>query len=544
MEKLRVVRQAVVCLIIAVGALGQEAGAQGSHKLLGGPQGRVRSAKGEPLEGIMIQLISQKNAIRTTVYSNAEGRYEFPKLETNLYTLRIARPMEFRPYLKESVRIDGATQLEDIVLEQVADTEWLPPTQEIAAQLTGAEWLMNLPGTGEEKRMFINSCNWCHSYQQIFRSRHDEQGWRTIVTRMVTGAGSPLINVREQLREPLEQREKIVQFLARVRGPEAKDPPFHLLPGPRGPATRVVVTEYELPRLELAAHDVGGDSKGNIWYTPHRSSFVGKLDPKSGVVTEYHIPVIPGALPGTHSVWVDKNDVVWFSENWAHSLTKFDPRTERFTQVRVETDAPVNSPGFGNFGLAPDGSIWNTAGGAVLKIDPETGKIVKKYPFKRIRSTYDNLISQDGNFWAGGQWPGNLVGMLDIRTGLMWEAETHTPLSGPAKGAFDREGNAWLGGRAGALIRMDGKTHLAKEYYPPTPYVSFYEAMPDKNGEIWASELHAGRFGRFDPRTEQWIEYVLPEPFAHNRRTWIDNSTDPVTVWYADHEGYMVRLQP
>jgi hypothetical protein len=37
---------------------------------------------------------------------------------------------------------------------------------------------------------------------------------------------------------------------------------------------------------------------------------------------------------------------------------------------------------------------------------------------------------------------------------------------------------------------------------------------------------------------------MLPEPFGHNRRTWIDNSTDPVTAWYADHNGYMVRIQP
>jgi hypothetical protein len=26
--------------------------------------------------------------------------------------------------------------------------------------------------------------------------------------------------------------------------------------------------------------------------------------------------------------------------------------------------------------------------------------------------------------------------------------------------------------------------------------------------------------------------------------SWIDNSTDPVTVWYVDHEGWIVRIQP
>ena len=61
---------------------------------------------------------------------------------------------------------------------------------------------------------------------------------------------------------------------------------------------------------------------------------------------------------------------------------------------------------------------------------------------------------------------------------------------------------------------------------------------------MWAGELHGGRMVRFNPKTDRWIEYVLPEPYSHDRRTWIDNSTTPVTVWYVDHQGYIVRVQP
>src|SRR5947209_8696126 len=86
--------------------------AEAQKVTLGGPQGVVRSAKGDLLEGIMVQLIAEKNAIRTTVYSNADGRYEFPKLESGTYTLRIALPREFHPYVKEKVEIDGPTQFE------------------------------------------------------------------------------------------------------------------------------------------------------------------------------------------------------------------------------------------------------------------------------------------------------------------------------------------------------------------------------------------------------------------------------------------------
>jgi streptogramin lyase len=49
----------------------------------------------------------------------------------------------------------------------------------------------------------------------------------------------------------------------------------------RSAATRVVVTEYELPRVLLSAHDVSGDSKGKIWYSSHRTPYMGVLDPRT-----------------------------------------------------------------------------------------------------------------------------------------------------------------------------------------------------------------------------------------------------------------------
>src|SRR5262245_36373648 len=127
--------------------------AQSGHKLLGGPHGVVKSSKGDLLEGMMVQLVAHRNAVRTTVYSNAEGRYEFPKLDAGTYTLRIAQPREFRPFVKEKVLISGANELDEIVLTRITNGELLPHTPEIAAQMTGSEWLMSLSGTGEAQTL-------------------------------------------------------------------------------------------------------------------------------------------------------------------------------------------------------------------------------------------------------------------------------------------------------------------------------------------------------------------------------------------------------
>ena len=94
------------------------------------------------------------------------------------------------------------------------------------------------------------------------------------------------------------------------------------------------------------------------------------------------------------------------------------------------------------------------------------------------------------------------------------------------------------------LVSFDPKTLLMREYFPPIEYATMYEALPDKNGEIWTAPIQAGRMLRFNPSNDNWTTYPLPEPFSHDRRSWIDNSTNPVTVWFVDHNGWVVRIQP
>ena len=518
--------------------------AQADARLQGGPKGVVKSSKGELLEGMMVQLIAQKNAVRTTVYTNADGRYEFPALDAGTYTLRIALPREFKPFVKEQVEIKGPAALADITLEYVTDSDLLPPRPEIAAQMTGSEWLLSLSGTGEEKKLLTSNCNWCHSYQQIFRNHYDEAGWGKIVYRMTHGAGSPLININERGRWDGNEEARLVKWLARVRGPDSKDPSFVTLPRPQGRQTRVVITEYELPRLETATHDVSGDSKGNLWYSTHRSSYVGRLDPRTGAVKEFHVPPVgEGVLPGTHWIYVDKNDIVWGSENWAHNIWRLDPKTEQFTRIPWKVREPANTPMGGNYAVDPEGFIWKARERKVSKVAALTGEPVIGYVLKKFAGTYGSAMSRDGRYFGGGAWPRDGVVVVDTKTAEVFEPDT-SPRSGPARGEFDGDNNYWSGGRGGMLVKFDTSEKRIHEYRLPTPYSSMYSAHVDKNGDVWAGEMHSGRYLRFNPKTVAFTEYVLPEPYGIDRETWIDNSTDPVTVWYVDHEGWLVRIQP
>lgn len=526
------------------GAAPAQAPAKSDNRLVGGPHGIVKSADGDLLEGMMVQLIAKKTAIRTTVFTDADGRYEFPKLEAGAYTLHIAQPREFFPYERDGVDIDGANALPDIVLKRIAKSDVLPPYPEIAAQMTGSEWLMSLSGSGADKRLLTVNCNWCHSYQQIFRNHYDERSWSKILYRMIHGAGSPLININPRGRFSPADEARLAHWLASVRGPGSPDPGFIALPRPQGRATHVVITEYELPRLELATHDVSGDAAGNIWYSTHRSSYVGRLDPKTGKVTEFHVPPVqPGALPGTHWIHVDKNGIVWGSENWAHNIWRLDPRTGDFKRIPWQVKEPLNSPMGGNYALDPDGFIWKERNSKVSKIDAQTGAEVLGIITKKFPGTYGSAISADGRYFGGGAWPRDGVVIADTKSGEVWEPDTSVN-SGPARGEFDLHDNYWAGGRGGELIEFNMAEKRIHEFPLPTPYASMYTAQADKNGEVWGGEMHSGRYFRFDPKTERFTEYVLPEPYGIDRESWIDNSTDPVTVWYVDHEGWITRIQP
>jgi virginiamycin B lyase len=66
----------------------------------------------------------------------------------------------------------------------VADLK-LKTARKLAAQLTNAEWLMNMPGSPEQKA-FLTTCTNCHSLERIVRSSHDADEFLKVFARMDT----------------------------------------------------------------------------------------------------------------------------------------------------------------------------------------------------------------------------------------------------------------------------------------------------------------------------------------------------------------------
>jgi streptogramin lyase len=558
----------IALLALAVGIWAPDMSAQqarsaAANALLGGATGTAKyTLRGVtiPIDGLMVQLISKTTGVRTTVYTNEQGNFEFPKLETGDYVLRIPRPMEFKRYSKDPIRIEGATKIGDIVMERITEGPFVPPTRDVLAQLSGAEWLANIEGTAEEKRLFTNSCtNSCHGGDRPFMQKFSPQDWVKIVDRMTNYSHRVLTSANESV--PLElnaNAKKIAAWLGRVRNLESEYPPIEPFSRPTGIATRAIVTEYELPYTAVHIHDVAGDARGNIWFNVNRSPYVGMLDPKTARVRTYRLPEKtfnpglsedeihvdpykdpPGIHPGQHGLFYDKvNDIIYSTGTWDRNIVSINPKTHEVKTVFTERTQN------GNMALHPDGkSIWRTDEGLIKKYDLpgvfQTGRPSKTWKLNRVNNTYGNFISNDGRYFGGGS--GSWIVWFDMKTEELREIPVATG-GARGRGSFDNENNIWSG--AQKLTKYDPRTGSIVQFTPPTPYYHSYSAKADKNGDIWSGQQQGGRIGRFNPKTGLWIEYVLPTPWSFDYMSHIDNTTSPPTFWYGDQHGYIVKVQP
>ena len=137
------------------------------------------------------------------------------------------------------------------------------------------------------------------------------------------------------------------------------------------------------------------------------------------------------------------------------------------------------------------------------------------------------------------------IGILDGATRKLEIVRTPIPNSRPRRGSVDARNRLWFAAYDGNAIGMlDPKTKQIKEWPVPTPWSNPSDVVIDKNGEAWSGSMMSDRIVRLDTRTGQFTEYLLPNP-ANIRRVWVDNSTDPVTLWVgSNHGASIVKLEP
>ncbi|MGD0025013.1 MAG: carboxypeptidase regulatory-like domain-containing protein [Xanthobacteraceae bacterium] len=545
-------------LAVAIGLV--IAGAQADPCRAQALSGSVSSAEEGAMEGVLVSAQKMGSPITVTVVSDEHGRFRFPagRLSSGRYALRIRA---------EGYDLDGPPAVElgaapaDVAIK-------LRPTAELAAQLTNTEWFMSMPGTPEQKRPLIE-CMSCHALQRIVRSTYNAEQLFPVLKRMAQYANNTTpARVQSRVAER-EVRDDLVRrlagYLATVNLSSAPASqrtseriwPYQLqrLPRPRGRATRVVITEYDLPRQTIAPHDVVTDAQGNVWYSNFVENFLGELDPRTGAHREYAIPVLKPDFPaGTLDLEPDADGNLWLAMMFQTGLAEFDMKTKTFqifpVQRQLDNDAMQQSmvmPRAANV----DGKVWtnDVAKQSIMRLDLKTGKYELIDPFKflangRQHGPYGMAADARNNLYFMDFGDEN-VGRVDAKTGEATIYPTPTPKSRPRRTMLDDRGRLWFTEfAANKLAMFDTKTESFKEWDVPTPHTYPYDVFMDKNGELWSGGMASDRVQRFDPQNGRAVEYLLPRP-TNIRRVFVDNSTNPVTFWVGNNHGAeILRLEP
>ena len=528
--------------------------------------GQVTSAAEGSMEGVVVTAKREGSTIAVSVISNAQGRYHFPegRLEAGRHTLSIrAVGYDLEGPKAAEVGVSGTATV-DLALR---------PTQDLEAQLTNAEWLESIPGTEAQKRMF-ESCVRCHTIDRVMRSQYDADAWLGVLERMdgyVTSAfpGNPQRRPAEQVtpfaersERQQEARRRQADYLASINLSSGKrEYDLETFPRPTGRATQVIITEYDLPNPSTAPHDAEVDPDGMVWYVDFGQQYLGKLDPRTGEVTEYQVPEArPGNPTGILALKLDRDGNPWGGNMFQGSIFKFDRHTEEFRVWKVpdELEQPKGTHGTRLFQInhaAPesshvDGKVWlqNRSIAGVHRLDLATGEFESFEPFLNSTRSSHNLYGiqpdSENNLWFM-DFSNEHIGRIDAKTGEITHYETPTLGSRPRRGEVDSQDRVWYAGFGGNMIGVfDPRTEKFQEWRPPTPRTKPYDTVVDRNGDVWTGSMFTDRVVRLIPGTGEFVEYLLPEKGVNIRRVFVDDSTTPVTFWIgSNHSASLIALQ-
>src|SRR5437899_2809261 len=221
-----------------------------------------------PMEGVRVSAGREGATVTFTVVSDGQGRYSMRSTKTapGCHAIRI-RAVGYDLDGPKAVEVGAdKTAIADLKLRKAKN---------IVGQLTDAEWLASIPGTENQKNQLLGCTN-CHTLERTLGSTHDAEEFMGVLERMASYANQSFpLHPQMRVSAPNLTRRfgagtgDLAKYLATINLSSSPTWSYSLktLPRPTGASTRVMITEYDLPRKTIEPHDVIVDADGTVWFS-------------------------------------------------------------------------------------------------------------------------------------------------------------------------------------------------------------------------------------------------------------------------------------
>ena len=242
------------------------------------------------------------------------------------------------------------------------------------------------------------------------------------------------------------------------------------------PKTYKVVAKIETPHNPC----VIGTGFGSVWQDLCEDQGLVRIDPETNKIVAKidDVHIAPKGAFGDGSVWGAFGDHV----------VRIDPQTNEVTEIPLDV-APFEVTYGG-------GTLWvlSVEAGKVLRIDPETNKVIARIPVPTESYTVGWLDFAAGSFWVTINNNGTVV-RIDPETNKV-VAQIKV---GPGNWYMDAtDEGVWVKPQPGRLVRIDPETNkVAQEMkVPPGEYAG---SVMVAYGSVWSAHWDAGSVWRIDP---------------------------------------------
>ena len=522
--------------------------------------GKVTAGDGRPVSGALVTVFNAERSRKETVYTAPDGSYVNTVDFSGTVTVRARLPY-FEDVTKEVLVAADKPVSADFVLSKITDPQTLSDSLTASAHLTRVQWKDPVM-----RDAFVNNCNSCHQLgNATTRIQRDEAGWTTTIQKMeffavLTNAqqkgiakaltagmdGKPVRAIQTYDVGPQLRNAKVHEWLVgdgvsfihdaivgqdgKLYGSDEGHDVIWVLDRTTHKIEKYPEPDIDLPKGGLFSgmpfpigsfegkhgpHSMAQTSDGLIWITNALSSTLMSFNPKTKAFKTYEVGrthLYP------HTIRVDKKDVIWFTCMVSNEVVRFDPRTEKFTVIGL-----------------PHNGFWRAMADIFT---PYALKIAAWFPghnlhnelgaHKRFGVDHKEIMNApygidinpvDGSVWYGKVYA-DKIGRIDPVT--LEVVEYDTPLKGPRRPRFDRNGILWIPafGDSG-LMAFNPKTAVFQTYKLPLLAPNEYEVpyalnVHPKTGNIWITSNMSDRSFIFDPKSKSFSTYPSP-----TRVTWM-----------------------